>query len=211
MREVELETTPLLLRLKTETRPHHERIEAAVPLLRPDLSREAYQQHLARLLGFYHPVEQRLGECAQAWAACGLDFSARRKVGWLRADLLALGLRPEQLEALPECTALPMLSGLARAWGCLYVLEGSTLGGQILSRHIGRTLGVTPETGGAFLRGYGEATGPMWRCLGEALSTCAVARVAPAAVVEGAQETFTRLEAWLREGSEAIGATPGGG
>lgn len=208
---MELETTTLMVRLKRETRPHHERIEAAVALLRPTLRREEYRQHLARLLGFYRPVEQRLGEHAQAWASGGLDFGARRKVEWLRADLLALGLSPEQLAVLPECTALPRLEGLARAWGCLYVLEGATLGGQILSRHIGRTLGVTPETGGAFFRGYGEATGPMWRRLGEALSACAVAAAAPAAVVEGAQETFTCLEAWLREGEQAIGATPGGG
>jgi heme oxygenase len=47
--------------------------------------------------------------------------------------------------------------------GALYVIEGATLGGQVISPQIqaGR-LGVTPEHGGRFFHGYGEQTTPRW-------------------------------------------------
>jgi heme oxygenase len=48
------------------------------------------------------------------------------------------------------------------AVGCLYVLEGATLGGQFISRHLA-TLGIGPANGGLFFHGYGAKTGEMWK------------------------------------------------
>ena len=46
--------------------------------------------------------------------------------------------------------------------GMLYVIEGSTLGGQLISKHLTKNLGITPETGGRFFGGYGENTSVLW-------------------------------------------------
>ena len=45
---------------------------------------------------------------------------------------------------------LPDLQGVQEALGCLYVVEGSTLGGQVIARHLRQTLGVDPRCGGSF-------------------------------------------------------------
>ena len=47
--------------------------------------------------------------------------------------------------------------------GALYVLEGATLGGQVLRREMAQRLGVNADNGGAFLDVYGAETGRRWR------------------------------------------------
>jgi heme oxygenase len=46
--------------------------------------------------------------------------------------------------------------------GMLYVIEGSTLGGQLISKHLVNYQGITSETGGCFFGGYGENTTALW-------------------------------------------------
>jgi heme oxygenase len=49
----------------------------------------------------------------------------------------------------------------------LYVLEGSTLGGQILTRQIHDQLGFTPEYGCQFFSRYGPRVYEMWKTFGQ--------------------------------------------
>ncbi|ABF88797.1 hypothetical protein MXAN_0999 [Myxococcus xanthus DK 1622] len=53
-------TLSLMQRLKSETRPHHERTETQVRLMDADLTPTAYRRHLEALHGFYVPLEARL-------------------------------------------------------------------------------------------------------------------------------------------------------
>lgn len=52
------------------------------------------------------------------------------------------------------------------ALGCMYVLEGSTLGSQILSRSFRERFDIGRHNGGAYFHGYGELTGKMWKRFG---------------------------------------------
>ena len=45
----------------------------------------------------------------------------------------------------------------------MYVVEGSTLGGQYIAKHVERRFGFRGGSGNAYFRGYGERTGSMWR------------------------------------------------
>ncbi len=51
-------------------------------------------------------------------------------------------------------------AGFLGAW---YVMEGSTLGGRFIARHVETVLGLEPGVGDAYFRGHGEATGGLWR------------------------------------------------
>jgi heme oxygenase len=55
------------------------------------------------------------------------------------------------------------------------VLEGSSLGAQVISRHYRETLGLSPDHGLRYFTGYGEETGSRWRsflaCLEENFTT----------------------------------------
>jgi heme oxygenase len=187
--------TMILDRLKCDTRVEHERIERSVPLLADDLDRVTYSRYLEKLFGFYEPLERALGQ--QPWRHVGIDFEARRKTELLLSDLRYLEYDEAALAAVPRCAALPPLPDLPAALGCLYVLEGSTLGGQILSRHVASRLGLGSAAGGAFLASYGKAVGPMWRAFGERLAAFPCDEATQDRMVESARATFHSLERWL--------------
>jgi heme oxygenase len=120
--------TDLLERLRSATQDVHLQIERSVRFLDPDATVNDYRDYLARLFGYVAPLEDRLA------AVCGdapdLEVDARRKAHLAVIDLRALGLPLYEIGRLPRCAALPDVSNLQRALGCLYVLEGSTLGGR---------------------------------------------------------------------------------
>jgi heme oxygenase len=193
----------ILGRLRDETRPWHERAERAMDLPTRLASPAAYAALLARLWGFYAPLEARLDAVGgRELAAIGLDFAPRRKARLLRADLAACGVDPGGLAALPSCAELPALPALPQVLGCLYVLEGATLGGQVIRREVARHLGLGPETGCGFFGGYGAGIGPMWRAFCGTVTDYALANPgAEGAIVAAAAETFQRFEEWLGGGS----------
>jgi heme oxygenase len=186
--------TMILERLKAETAPLHEEIERTVDVFRPGFDLAAYRGLLGRFLGFYEPMEDRLGRVDDK--AFRAFFEPRRKAGLLQSDLLALGLDREAVAALPRCVDLPPCDGLAGALGVGYVMEGATLGGTLISKHVEKTFGLTPGEGDAYFRPYGDRTGAMWD---EFRSMCArrAGEVDADAVVAAACATFDRLGAWL--------------
>ncbi|MDC0710347.1 biliverdin-producing heme oxygenase [Stigmatella sp. ncwal1] len=191
----------LLQRLKSETRPHHERAERAVRLQDPALTPEAYRLHLEALWGLHAPLEERLAE-RLAGPLPGLRIGERRKASLLAADLQALGHDAASLARLPRAACLPPLPGVPEALGCCYVLEGSTLGGQVLLRHLSRHFEGTPVGDFAFFRAYGEQTGPMWRAFGETVTRAsaeAASELFDARVIQGARDTFEAFVAWLSQ------------
>lgn len=187
--------TSALRQLKAATADLHAEAERHVRILDPDATEATYTRYLGRMFGFHAPLEDRFAVHRELLAA-GFDASARRKQGWLRADLSALGVRPDDL---PRCPRLPDLDGLARGLGAAYVVEGSTLGGRfILTRMHGR-LGHLRGRATGFLEGYGAATGPLWRRFAELAESALAAPEARAAAIAAARDTFVALTAWLEE------------
>lgn len=184
----------ILLRLRTETRAEHEAIEHELDLMAPELTRARYVARLERFYGFYAPLEARL----QALGAfAGPPSGPQPKTPLLIVDLQVLGARPP--EQLPLCAALPALAGPAEVLGCLYVLEGASLGGQVISRQLRRTLGITPESGGRFFAGYGEATAAHWRAFSASLVAFAREPGEQDAVVRSALATFAAMRSFCHE------------
>jgi heme oxygenase len=181
-----------MLRLRRDTREAHDRIEAALHLPRVLESVESYGRLLQRWYGFYAPVEAQLAR----HQIDGLDLIARKKVPLLCRDLGQLGLEaPAHYITGYDETETP-----ARALGCLYVLEGSTLGGQLISRELHSRLGITADNGGAFYASYGSQIGPMWRQFGQVVESYACAHGGEDDMVDAARTTFERLRVWLGEG-----------
>ena len=190
------ETT--LTRIRDATRVRHERLEARIDLVGRLTDVAAYRQQLAAMYGFYEPFEARLA--ALDWRDCAIDFGARRKSAALRADLAFLGYDGPALGHLERIadSALPAPASAPAAIGCLYVLEGATLGGTIIARHVRRTLPPLAHGALAFYDGYGGRTGLMWRSFREALaSLCDDDEPAGEEAALAACATFDGLERWL--------------
>ena len=166
-----------------------------MPLLREGLKRAQYAAYLSRLTPFQEGIERELGRWVADWPVA-LEMHKREKAPLLRADLIALG----EPAILPSPVFNLKLASVSHAWGCLYVLEGSTLGGQVLSRRLSQSLGLTPSTGGAFLWAYGDQTGEMWRRFQGCLLAFAE-RGDEAEIIRGAQDTFESLTGWLKGAS----------
>src|SRR5262245_27999590 len=118
----------ILTLLKTQTRPLHDGLEARVDIVRRLQSRGSYVNLLAAFYGYYEPLERALLRVAQLPTVI-VDLAARRKVALLERDLAELDVDPAKL---PQCDQLPALDSCGAAVGCLYVVEGATLGGQII-------------------------------------------------------------------------------
>lgn len=187
----------MMARLKADTAQLHARIEQVVPLLRPDLELGLFRSHLAAVLGFVAPLEARLGHHAEGLLAWGVRLDERRRASLLVEDLVDLGDARAAVAALPACDALPSLGSLDEAWGCLYVLEGSTLGGQVLQRQLAPRLGLSPHHGLRYFAGHGARTAERWKELGASLERYAAAGCDRDAVVRGARQTFETQMAWL--------------
>lgn len=190
---------PIMQRLKAETRPYHDRLESS-PLstgtLMGPLSLEAYRAILSRFYGYHLPLESAF-QCHAGLKALFADLPQRRKAQLLVADLLSLGAAPEEIENLPFCDQLPEIGDTAAALGAMYVIEGSTLGGQIIQRHLGSLHGLTHSRGIAFFSGYGEQTGMLWRAFAEIAGVYAEGSGAEDRIVAGAIETYETFERWL--------------
>jgi heme oxygenase len=186
----------ILRRLRQETSELHEALDhhpLMVQLMSPALSRSHYQRILSKFLGFYQPLEPRLSRYTP-WTDLGIDLTERRKTPWLLADLAHLDVFPDKL---PQASEPDWIHDDAAALGTFYVLEGSTLGGQVITRHVARCLGLSREQGLAFFSSYGEAVGTRWKETRAALVQYAEQTGADDSMVEGARRTFSALASWL--------------
>ncbi|MBL8741635.1 MAG: biliverdin-producing heme oxygenase, partial [Myxococcales bacterium] len=141
----------LMARLKKETASRHAAIERVVPLLDPRFDLVGYRGYLSAMYAFHEPIEEVLATLPGVRDTLP-DFDERRKLPLLARDLDMLAVtRPTEPAPLSR---LPRLDSTARALGVLYVLEGSTLGGRVISPHLESRLGITRASGGAYLASY---------------------------------------------------------
>lgn len=186
----------MMQQLKVATRAAHAALEAQVNLPQVATSPAAYHALLQRFYGFYLPLELRLATLP--WTTVGFDLAARRKLPLLRRDLLHLGDATATLATLPICRDRPEPVDLASGCGCLYVLEGATLGGQLISRRLRQTLGLHATGGAAFFTSYGDQVGPMWTGFGAFVNQLATDHPQrQGAMIDAAYTTFTTLGGWL--------------
>jgi heme oxygenase len=92
---------------------------------------------------------------------------------------------------------MPEIASPEQAVGVLYVLEGATLGGQFIQRHLQTTLGLTPSQGLSFFCSYGDGVGTMWQAYMQFAALAADTPEKQDAIATAAVETFVCFEQWL--------------
>ncbi len=189
---------PLLPELRAATAAAHRALEAEVGIERRVADLPGYTDLLARFLGFYAPLEDRLGRLGWDPEIFAAD-ERLTKTAWLEHDLGALGWTSAEISALPRCRRLPQLDNVSRGLGCAYVLEGATLGGRQISALLAAGA-VVPGDAQRFFHSYGSpaAVGDRWREFTGALESFSRRPEARRAeVVAAANETFACLQDWL--------------
>ena len=183
----------MLSRLRSETRPYHEALEQLSfnqALAAGTLTAAETAHFLAKMYGFLVPYEtallQQAAEFSPAWEV------AER----LRAHLIPQDLAlPEAAPGLPLCPAMPPLHTRLQLLGAMYVMEGSTLGGQVITRQLAQA-GIPLR---AYFTGYGARTGPRWKAFCQLLTEAAPAAPDQDEVVASACLTFKQLDQWITQ------------
>jgi heme oxygenase (biliverdin-IX-beta and delta-forming) len=188
---IDLQPRPLSLELREGARLAHQRIEDALAPVLAALDADSYRRLLRAFHDFIAAWQARLQrQSAALYARWGVGRHLER----LRADLAVVGA------ATPRCTTpptLPRIDSRAAALGSLYVIEGSMLGGRIISRQVDVALGYTPTHGCRYFSASGDDVGRGWSRFRSELDSSLDAAEHRAAL-RAARRTFVALHAWLR-------------
>lgn len=176
--------------LKAATNAQHDKLES-IANARAIMSPDVTPAHFARLMQGHYQLhwllETSLAQTLDAHLPALRYGSERCKLDLLEQDLRELGFDPQ---ALRPDQAPRSVQGLEAAIGIAYVLEGSTLGGNVIRRSLQRHLKLSRPCEFHYYACYGEALGERWQafaaCANQALKTPAQQDLA----CEAARETF---------------------
>lgn len=188
--------------LRDATHAEHVRLNQH-PLLaditRPSYSLDMYRQVLAAYFHFYRALENEI-DLSLTRLSMSFDYGARRKLQWLEQDLHHFGIDPESTGYRPvrplTGIVIPNEGALV---GTLYTIEGSSLGGQVISRHLAANLGLTPERGARFFYGYGDDILPYWTSFETYMESALTREEHREPAQEAARRTFALMEHVLDE------------
>lgn len=185
----------MLERLRSATQADHGALEDGLALLRAPLSHARFVQVLRGFHAFHSVWEPRVAGLIDDEPL----LAPRRRLALLQRDLLALGAEP----GAPVDFDLGFLRDESAAWGSLYVLEGSTLGGQVIAKALRRGAAWVPAQGLSYFNPHGRETAALWRGFCDALEAAAP-RLDAEEVVRGARASFRVLHDGLARALEQV-------
>ncbi len=201
--------TAALVALRAATAPEHERLERGLDVVGRSRTAEGYRGLLESFWGLYGALEPRL-ETARSAARVLPGWSRREGLGWLAADLDDLGCGVERRRGLPRCASLPPLNSADEVWGCLYVVEGASLGGGVIAADLARRAGPGGTLPSRFFSGHGAERGRRWHRFRQGLAARLDGPGSAGAVEESARATFLAFERWCAPAPVGAAAGEGG-
>jgi len=180
--------------LKEHTRiPHAELEKMLIGKIKGARTSSDYSSLLHLFYGFYKPLEEKMERYLSD--AHVPDYASRRKSAAIQHDLCLLDERTNE----KLCNDLPEIDSVARSLGVLYVLEGSTLGGNIIAKMLAGNLRGISLQAFSFFNGYGEQTTSMWTSFKERLNNYTTDTDEQAEIAGAAHETFTKFKHWIKD------------
>lgn len=179
-------------KLKEATKTNHQLLEKKlITNIKSIRTKQDYTALIALFYGFFGGMEKQINKEIDTTQL--QDYAERRKATALANDLDQLGAVKPTLASDKE---IPQISNHLQALGAFYVMEGSTLGGKIISKMIRQQIGEPDMEGLSFFNGYGEKTDAMWQTFKDVIDQ----PLLPAeqeVVVKAADETFFQFSQWF--------------
>jgi heme oxygenase len=181
--------------IKEATLTNHQQVEKVlVSQMKSMRSKQDYVDLLHLFYGYFGGLEQQIN--AYINQSDMPDYAQRRKTEAIANDLKALG---SQVPAVAGHNYLPQINNDLQAFGALYVIEGSTLGGKIISKMIQQHLNLANAAGLSFFNGYGDDTQQMWDTFKQQLNAVVKSPADEETVLAAANETFGKFKQWLEK------------
>lgn len=170
-------------KIKAATQEAHQQLEKAVILELKQVRNEAdYSRLLQKFHGYFGALEAAITPHLSLQHLP--DLQERRKAAVLELDLKDLGATT--LQDPPP--GLPGIGNVYQAFGALYVMEGSVMGGPIIVKMLKEKSGI--EKGLSFFSGYGPRTPEMWQTFRTQMNEVVRGSEAEAAAIDAANDTF---------------------
>lgn len=191
----------LMERLKAETSEAHDRTEAIpfnVRILERTMPQARYAGQLA-CWGRVHAVLEGALNGSQDPFVQGVWPGTTERAPLLAADLAWHGDAdvPESADTatseMVEWIETVAADDPVRLLGILYVLEGSTLGGMILRKHLSELYEIDGDEGLAYYSVHGRDVMPNWKAFKARMNEGVPCPDAQRRIIESAGETFDRL------------------
>lgn len=179
----------LLVDLREGTEAQHRRLEKhplLLPLMTSTLSLTQYAQVIAGFTGFYESLESRIK--AMSSRIEFPDYRYQVRLPLLLEDCAAL---PDC--AITPCTVTPEYSCKDQLLGVLYVLEGATQGGRVITPRLHDSLALTANAGARYFNFYQQNSWQKFRAMVEHCQQDCDYSLA----VDSAQATFVSLYSHL--------------
>jgi heme oxygenase (biliverdin-IX-beta and delta-forming) len=183
-------------KLRESTAQIHKELDTwLMPVFRQVNDTGKYEQLLKAFYEYYAPVMEMIsGEIDTRYLP---DFTQRRKPALILNDLDSINKQnafPMQVPA-----KLPVITNASEAFGALYVLEGSTLGGVFLSRMLAENMKIDEKNGLSFFYGYGKESREKWNVFIEQINLFAAEKGDEALIVNTAGDTFKYFKKHLQQ------------
>lgn len=176
--------------LREKTSGYHHKLEETAlsqVILSEGITIGAYIDYLKVMYVFTQPFEETFFPLAKRFFP---DIHGRERADFLKNDLLKLGVAPSELDEADFVSF--EVRDIEEIAGAIYVMEGSSLGGRVIFKHVHKTLGLSEDTGASYFYGYGSETGKMWTSFLDALWDF-TAQHSQQKVIEGAVKTFKEM------------------
>jgi heme oxygenase len=185
----------MLHQLDVETREHHAEVDGYwLDLMAAGVTRDHYRRLLTRLYGFESPLESAFAYTPHLVIA---DRRERTRSGLLAQDLLALGITPAKLTALPQCQTIAPFNDPGEALGWKYVIERPTqMHGAIKRNLVTRVDDVANAC--RYLSAFDGVAAARWQQLGALLDDVSTRPGASDRILMGAKAAFSCMTEWFK-------------
>ena len=195
---------PIELRSQLRSATHDQHIKINRHPLIEGLTKAGFpQRNYLALLRSYAPLYQSLEASVETCAESlkiPFSYSDRKKLPMIMRDLGYYDAPPFASMTM----RMPEIKNLGALVGVLYAIEGSTLGGQVISRNLAQHLGASKESGAAFFNGYGDATKEKWETFIKFAEAAVTNDQELAEAKRAARATFTLFDDALNTAQEFL-------
>lgn len=180
--------------LRKQTGPQHQQLESSSlsqALMKPGVEMQDYTRYLSYMYRVIEYAEEHIFPLVNDL----LETSSRRKLYSIQKDLAYLHGQPVAQYFSISDKELTQ----AEALGYLYVIEGSTLGGRVIIKHLQKYLPVNEQDGALFFAGYGADTGKQWSSFLQTLTAYATGKHCEETVIQSAIAAFTAIREFFNK------------
>lgn len=161
-------------RLRAATKRSHHNIDhhpVLSPLVSSQLDVEQYKFILQTLYGFHEPLQMAMESACRKFQP-DLFFLPSDRRAWLQQDFDFFGISLPDIGSSAPIWDSRDISCNAELIGALYVVEGSTLGGQVIARQLKENFSFGPTTGARLFNGHEGDTYSRWESFWRYASQC---------------------------------------